>query len=81
MPGDDGSSLPICAYYMAICGGIWQKLLFMGCEFGQKREWQHDESLEWGVLHIRCTQGCRRWVEDLNRFTAVNGAYQQDFSR
>ncbi len=40
----------------------------MGCEFGQKREWQHDGSLEWHVLQYPLHAGVQRWVRDLNRF-------------
>jgi 1,4-alpha-glucan branching enzyme len=39
----------------------------MGDEFGQKREWQHDESLEWEVLQYPLHAGLQRWVQDLNR--------------
>ncbi|KXW57732.1 1,4-alpha-glucan branching enzyme GlgB [Ferrovum myxofaciens] len=59
-----------------------KKLLFMGCEFGQKSEWQHEESLDWSVLQYPLHAGLRRWVEDLNRFYRSEAAlYQQDFSR
>jgi 1,4-alpha-glucan branching enzyme len=44
-----------------------KKLLFMGCEFGQGREWAHDESLDWRLLDYPQHQGIQRWVEDLNR--------------
>ena len=40
----------------------------MGGEFGQRREWQHDESLEWHVLQYPLHAGVQRWVRDLNRF-------------
>ncbi|QKE40640.1 MAG: 1,4-alpha-glucan branching protein GlgB [Ferrovum myxofaciens] len=67
-------------------GYMWghpgKKLLFMGCEFGQKSEWQHEESLDWSVLQYPLHAGLRRWVEDLNRFYRSEAAlYQQDFSR
>ena len=67
-------------------GYMWghpgKKLLFMGCEFGQKGEWQHEESLDWSVLQYPLHAGLRRWVEDLNRFYRSEAAlYQQDFSR
>ncbi|HTY51543.1 MAG TPA: 1,4-alpha-glucan branching protein GlgB [Steroidobacteraceae bacterium] len=66
-------------------GYMWghpgKKLLFMGCEFGQKREWQHDESLEWHVLQYPLHAGVQRWVRDLNRFYRATAAlYQLDFS-
>jgi 1,4-alpha-glucan branching enzyme len=44
-----------------------KKLLFMGCEFAQWREWGHDESLEWHVLQYPEHRGVQRFVQDLNR--------------
>jgi len=44
-----------------------KKLLFMGGEFGQVREWAHDTSLEWHVLQYPVHSGMQRWVEQLNR--------------
>ena len=83
MPGDEWRQF---ANLRLLFGYMWghpgKKLLFMGCEFGQKREWQHDESLEWGVLKYPYHSGIRRWVIDLNRLYRSEAAlYQQDFSR
>jgi 1,4-alpha-glucan branching enzyme len=44
-----------------------KKLLFMGDEFGQVREWTHDSSLEWHVLQYPLHRGLQSWVEQLNR--------------
>jgi 1,4-alpha-glucan branching enzyme len=44
-----------------------KKLLFMGDEFGQVREWTHDSSLEWDVLQYPVHYGLQTWVEQLNR--------------
>jgi 1,4-alpha-glucan branching enzyme len=44
-----------------------KKLLFMGSEFGQVREWTHDTSLEWHVLQYPVHSGVQKWVEHLNR--------------
>jgi 1,4-alpha-glucan branching enzyme len=44
-----------------------KKLLFMGGEFGQRREWDHDSSLDWHLLEQPLHAGVMRWVEDLNR--------------
>jgi 1,4-alpha-glucan branching enzyme len=44
-----------------------KKLLFMGGEFGQWSEWNHDESLSWHLLAYPLHAGLKRWVEDLNR--------------
>jgi 1,4-alpha-glucan branching enzyme len=43
-----------------------KKLLFMGDEFGQWREWNHDTSLDWHLLSEPMHRGLRRWVRDLN---------------
>jgi alpha-1,4-glucan:alpha-1,4-glucan 6-glycosyltransferase len=45
-----------------------KKLLFMGGEFGQWREWVHDSSLEWNLLDYAPHAGLQKWVSDLNRF-------------
>jgi 1,4-alpha-glucan branching enzyme len=44
-----------------------KKLLFMGGEFGQRREWTHEGELEWWVLQFGEHAGLSRWVADLNR--------------
>jgi 1,4-alpha-glucan branching enzyme len=43
-----------------------KKLLFMGDDFGQWSEWNHDASLDWHLLGEPFHQGLRRWVRDLN---------------
>ncbi|MDQ3992001.1 MAG: alpha amylase C-terminal domain-containing protein, partial [Actinomycetota bacterium] len=52
-------------YQMAQPG---KKLLFMGGELGQGREWNHDAGLDWGLLEVPWHRGIQRWVRDLNRF-------------
>jgi 1,4-alpha-glucan branching enzyme len=44
-----------------------KKLLFMGGEWGQVREWAHDSSLEWHVLQYPVHSSLQNWVEQLNR--------------
>jgi 1,4-alpha-glucan branching enzyme len=67
LPGDEWQQF---ANLRLLFGYMWthpgKKLLFMGGEFGQKREWQHDESLEWHVLQYPLHTGVQRWVKDLN---------------
>src|SRR5256885_1463681 len=43
-----------------------KKLLFMGSEFGQQREWRHDHSLDWHLLESPLHAGIRTLVRDLN---------------
>jgi len=43
-----------------------KKLLFMGCEFGQGEEWNHDETLDWYVLQYPLHAGIKNLVSDLN---------------
>ncbi|ADE15574.1 1,4-alpha-glucan branching enzyme [Nitrosococcus halophilus Nc 4] len=57
-----------------------KKLLFMGGEFAQGREWNHDQSLDWHLLQNPPHQGVQRWVSNLNHFYRAEPAlYEQDF--
>jgi 1,4-alpha-glucan branching enzyme len=44
-----------------------KKLLFMGADLGQYREWNHDTSLDWNLLEKPVHAGINRWLEDLNK--------------
>ena len=51
MPGDEWQQFAnLRAYYGFMFGHPGKKLLFMGNEFAQEREWQHDHSLDWHLL-------------------------------
>ena len=72
MPGDCWQQFAnLRAYFGFMFGHPGKKLLFMGCEFAQQREWNHDQSLDWHLLdngldaplHL----GVQRLVRDLNR--------------
>ncbi len=57
-----------------------KKLLFMGGEFGQQREWHHDRSLDWHLLNQPSHAGLKLWLGDLNRFYRSEEAlYKNDF--
>jgi len=68
MPGESSQQF---AALRLLFGYQWahpgKKLLFMGGEFGQRREWAHEEALEWFVLQHPEHESVRRWVADLNR--------------
>jgi len=67
MPGDDWrkfANLRVLLGYMYTQPG--KKLLFMGGEFGQRREWNHDTPLDWHLLEHAPHAGLQRWVRDLN---------------
>jgi 1,4-alpha-glucan branching enzyme len=53
--------------YAHMWGYPGKKLLFMGGEFGQSHEWQHDRSLDWHLLQYLDHEGLRLLVRDLNR--------------
>jgi 1,4-alpha-glucan branching enzyme len=57
-----------------------KKLLFMGGELGQWREWNHDGELDWTVLGDHRHAGLQRWVRDLNtRYQAEPALWRQDY--
>jgi 1,4-alpha-glucan branching enzyme len=67
MPGDRWQKFAnLRAYY----GFMWtqpgKKLLFMGGEFAQEREWNHDRSLDWHLTDDPLHQGMQRLIRDLN---------------
>jgi len=68
MPGDAWQKL---ANLRAYLGWMWahpgKKLLFMGCEFAQPTEWNHDASPAWDLLDRPQHRGVQRLVRDLNR--------------
>lgn len=82
MPGDDWqkfANLRLMLGYMFTHPG--KKLLFMGDEFGQGREWNHDESLDWHLLEHPLHKGIHKWVKDLHHLYKNEPAlYQLDFA-
>jgi 1,4-alpha-glucan branching enzyme len=68
MPGDEWQKF---ANLRALFGYMYaqpgKKMLFMGGEFGQWREWVHDASLDWYVLEYAPHQGVQKWVRHLNQ--------------
>ena len=69
MPGDDWQKFAnLRLLYGFMFGHPGKKLLFMGDEFGQWAEWNHDSSLDWHLLQQPFHSGLLRWVRDLNTF-------------
>ena len=78
MPGDEWqmrATLRMLFAYMFAHPG--KKLLFMGTEFGQWREWNHDTSLDWHLLDQPAHAGLQRVVRDLNRLYCGTPALHQ----
>ena len=83
MPGDAWQQF---ANLRLLFGTMWahpgKKLLFMGGEFGQRREWTHEDSLEWHALDLDPRhEGVQRWVADVNRvYRNEKSLHEKDFS-
>ena len=82
MPGDEWQQF---ANLRALLGWMWahpgKKLLFMGGEFGQRREWTHEGELEWWLTEHPLHGGVQRFVRELNRvYRGSPALWQQDFS-
>ena len=84
MPGDTWQKFAnLRAYYGFMWGHPGKKLLFMGCEFAQLREWNHDSSLDWHLLAEGADThhaGVQRLVRDLNHLhRTLPALHQRDF--
>jgi len=68
MPGDEWQRFAnLRAYYAFMFGHPGKKLMFMGCEFGQDTEWNHDVSLPWHLTEQPRHAGVQNLIRDLNR--------------
>jgi 1,4-alpha-glucan branching enzyme len=81
MPGDAWQRFAtLRTLYGYMYGHPGKKLLFMGSEFGQWREWYHDGSLEWHLLAFPPHASLRRFVQDLNsHYRAQPALYERDY--
>jgi 1,4-alpha-glucan branching enzyme len=81
VPGDDWQkAATLRALYGFMYSHPGKKLMFMGCEFGQGREWNYDASLDWHLLDLPLHSGLSRFVQDLNRAYALEPAlHEVDF--
>ena len=75
MSGDDWQQFAnLRAYYGLMWGYPGKKLLFMGQEFAQRREWSEDRALDWDLCHSAAHDGVRKLVRDLNRLYCAKPA-------
>jgi 1,4-alpha-glucan branching enzyme len=78
MAGDDWQKFAnLRALYGYMYAQPAKKLLFMGGEFAQRREWVHDASLDWHLLDYPSHAGVQHWVRDLNRFYRAEPALHE----
>jgi 1,4-alpha-glucan branching enzyme len=81
MPGDEWQKFAnLRLLYGFMFGHPGKKLLFMGGEFGQWSEWNHDASLDWHLLESPLHFALARWVRDLNTlYRGQPALYELDF--
>jgi len=81
VPGDDWQkAATLRALYGFMYSHPGKKLMFMGCEFGQDREWNYDQSLDWHALDKPLHRGLQRFVQDLNRvYRSEHAMHEIDF--
>ena len=81
MPGDLWQKhATLRTLYGYMFGHPGKKLMFMGCEFGQWREWNCEESLDWHLLEEPMHTGLARWVRELNAiYQREPSLHQVDF--
>lgn len=80
MPGNGEEKFAnLRAYYGFMWGHPGKKLLFMGCEFAQGKEWDHKTSLDWHLLEHGAHKGVQTLVRDLNTlYTSTPALHQLD---
>jgi 1,4-alpha-glucan branching enzyme len=75
MPGNDWEKFAnLRAYYAFMWTQPGKKLLFMGCEFAQPEEWNHDAELNWGAAEQPANRGIQKLVRDLNKLYRLTPA-------
>jgi 1,4-alpha-glucan branching enzyme len=78
MPGDRWRKFAnLRAYFAFMWAHPGKKLLFMGGEIGQEREWNHDGEIDWGLLEQADHAGLQRLLRDLNRLYTTEPALHQ----
>jgi 1,4-alpha-glucan branching enzyme len=81
MPGDDWQKFSnLRLLYGLMYGFPGKKLLFMGGEFAQRDEWNHEHSLDWHLTQFPPHAGMQKWISDLNRvYRKESALHQVDF--
>jgi 1,4-alpha-glucan branching enzyme len=81
MAGDDWQKFAnLRALYGYMYAQPGKKLLFMGGEFGQRGEWNHDNSLDWHLLEHESHAGVQRWIVALNHvYRSEPAMHERDF--
>jgi 1,4-alpha-glucan branching enzyme len=81
MPGDEWQQFAnLRAYYATMYAHPGKKLLFMGNEIAQQREWDHDQSLDWHLLEQPAHAGIQALVRDLNHlYRQTPALHEVDF--
>jgi len=80
MPGDRWQRFAnLRAYFGFMWGHPGKKLLFMGGEFAQEQEWNHDNSLDWHLLDDSCHKGVQALIRDLNHaYRSIPALHERD---
>ena len=80
MPGDEWRKFANLRMFLAwMYGHPGKKLLFMGGEFGQRNEWNHDTGLDWQLLKLPRHDGLRRFVQHVNHiYKSEPALWQRD---
>ncbi|HVK55151.1 MAG TPA: 1,4-alpha-glucan branching protein GlgB [Burkholderiales bacterium] len=81
MPGDRWQRFAnLRAYFAFMYAHPGKKLLFMGGEFAQEREWNHDQSLDWHLLRDEMHRGVQTLIRDLNNiYRSCPALHEIDF--
>ncbi len=82
MPGDRWQALAnLRSFYAYMWAHPGKQLIFMGSEFAQDREWNHDQSLDWHLLDLEEHRAVQHLVRDLNHvYKGIPALWELDFS-
>ncbi len=82
MPGDYWQQFANMRLFLGyMYGHPGKKLLFMGQEFGQWNEWNHDAQLDWSLLDFDAHRQLLSWLRDVNAlYKSERAMYEDDFS-